>query len=150
MSPFVSASLTPSNHVHFLLETTPKQNRKLLLLCIHQFCPFSLRSFSVCFYVRGRQKLENAASGSCRSSASARLFLFDGGEVTLQLKELWSVLLVVLPAALHHLIHVVRATLRTRHPITCDQQEGGRGRAKRQFVVKRAELKQHKNTSVLL
>lgn len=45
------------------------------------------------------------------------LFL-DGGEVSLQLRELGSVFRVVLPAALHHFVHILRATLRTGHPVT--------------------------------
>lgn len=44
--------------------------------------------------------------------------LLDGGEVSLQLRELGSVFRVVLPAALHHFIYIVRATLRTCHPVT--------------------------------
>lgn len=46
------------------------------------------------------------------------LLLFDGSEVPLQFGELWSVLRVVLPAALHHLVHIVGTTLRTGHPVT--------------------------------
>ena len=46
------------------------------------------------------------------------LLLFDGSEVPLQFGELWSVLRVVLPAALHHFVHIVRTALRTGHPIT--------------------------------
>lgn len=45
------------------------------------------------------------------------LLLFDGSEVPLQFGELWSVLRVVLPAALHHFVHVVGTTLRTGHPV---------------------------------
>lgn len=44
--------------------------------------------------------------------------LLDGGEVPLQLGELGPLLGVVLPAALHHLVHVLWAALRARHPVT--------------------------------
>lgn len=44
--------------------------------------------------------------------------LFDSSEVSLQLGELGPVLGVILPAALHHFVHVVRATLRAGHPVT--------------------------------
>lgn len=44
--------------------------------------------------------------------------LLDGGEVSLKLRELGSVFGVVLPTPLHYFVHVVRATLRTRHPVT--------------------------------
>lgn len=59
--------------------------------------------------------------------------LLDGGEVSLQLGELGPLLRVVLPAALHHLVHVLRATLRARHPVTWrrgssrGRNVGGRG-----------------------
>lgn len=51
------------------------------------------------------------------------LLLFDGSEVPLQFGELWSVLRVVLPAALHHLVHIVGTTLRTGHPVTLQQEK---------------------------
>lgn len=53
--------------------------------------------------------------------------LLNGGKVSLQLGELGSVFRVVLPAALHHFVHVVRATLRTGHPVTWQPGEKGRG-----------------------
>lgn len=53
--------------------------------------------------------------GELRNKSS---LLLDGGKVSLQLREFGPVFGVVLPAALHHFIHVIRATLRTGHPVT--------------------------------
>lgn len=47
-----------------------------------------------------------------------RSLLLHGSEVALQLGELGPLLGIVLPAALHHLVHVLRASLRARHPVT--------------------------------
>lgn len=53
-----------------------------------------------------------------RCMIHASSLLFDGSEVSLQLGELGSVLGVILPAALHHFVHIIRATLRAGHPVT--------------------------------
>lgn len=59
----------------------------------------------------------NLAGDSTMQWAMTSLPL-DGAQVSLQLRELGPILRVVLPAAQHHFVHVVRTTLRTCHPVT--------------------------------